>query len=443
LEKFIFSFKIALEAILTNRIRSLLTALGIIFGVSAVIAMLAVGNGAQQEIINQMKLIGVNNIVIDPIVSQKKEQLGIESRSDNNKFSSGLNMLDVENIKEVLPNVKVISPEIEIKTNIVRSGMRRSAKLVGIEMGYFDIYGFEINEGSVFSEANLIKGDPVCIIGRGIATRFFSSESPIGKKIKCGENWLKVIGVLEERHFQDANLESLGIRNANLDVYVPIKTVLIRYRDRTRVTKMNVEQEASKNNENNSAPQNSKFNYHQLDKLVIQLDKTEELAISADILKRMLTRRHHDVIDFEITIPELLLKQQQRTHDIFNIVLGAIAGISLLVGGIGIMNIMLASVLERIKEIGLRIALGAKRNDIIYQFLMESILISLFGGILGVILGVTLSIIVSEFADIPTVISIQSILLSFGVAASVGVLFGIMPAKKAASQNPIESLRYE
>lgn len=441
MEKLIFSFKIALEAILANRVRSLLTALGIIFGVSAVIAMLAVGNGAQQEIINQMKLIGVNNIVIEPLVEQSEEQLGEEQKSDNKKFSPGLNMQDVKNIKEILPNVKIISPEIELETSIIRDGVRRSAKLIGIEPSYFDIYGFKIDEGDVFSEANLIKGDPVCIIGKSIATRFFSNKNPIGKKVKCGSNWLKVIGVLEERHFDDVNLESLGIRNANLDVYVPIRTVLIRYRDRTRVTKVDVEREANKRE--SSSNSNSKYNYHQLDKLVVQLEKTEELGIATKILQRMLKRRHYDVVDFEISIPELLLKQQQRTNDIFNIVLGAIAGISLIVGGIGIMNIMLASVLERIKEIGLRIALGAKRKDIIYQFLMEAILISLFGGILGVILGITLSIIVSEFADIPTVISFQSILISFGVAASVGILFGIMPAKKAASQNPIESLRYE
>lgn len=184
-------------------------------------------------------------------------------------------------------------------------------------------------------------------------------------------------------------------------------------------------------------------NYHQLDRLVVQVEKTELLTPTADVMARMLERRHFDVVDYEVEIPELLLKQQQRTNDIFNYVLGAIAGISLLVGGIGIMNIMLASVLERIKEIGLRLSIGAKKSDIVTQFLFEAVMISVSGGIIGVILGVVLAHLVSQFAEIPTVISISSIVLSFGVAATVGLIFGIAPARKAANQDPITSLRYE
>ncbi|MCV9386003.1 ABC transporter permease [Reichenbachiella ulvae] len=445
-DKIIFSFKIALEAILANRVRSLLTALGIIFGVSAVIAMLAIGNGAQQEIIKQMKLIGVNNIVIQPIVEQKEEQLDGEKKSNgNNKFSPGLHMQDVENMKEVIPGITDMSPEIELESYVVHGGVRRSAKIIGVDTSYFKVYDFEFYKGLPFSSVNLENGDPVCVIGKAIETRFFSQEDPIGKQIKCGGNWLTIVGVLDERHFTDTNLESLGIRNANLDVYIPLQTMLIRFKDRSRVTRHSIDQfrMESQQNDNNQESKTTATNYHQLDKLVVQVDKTEDLTTTSSVIRRMLTRRHNGVVDFEITIPELLLKQQQRTNDIFNIVLGAIAGISLLVGGIGIMNIMLASVMERIKEIGLRIALGAKKKDIILQFLMESILISVFGGLLGIILGIGFSITVSQFADIPTVISFESILLSFGVSASVGVLFGYMPAKRAASQNPIESLRYE
>ena len=184
-------------------------------------------------------------------------------------------------------------------------------------------------------------------------------------------------------------------------------------------------------------------NYHQIDKLTVQVAETQLLTPIAEIISRVLERRHHQVIDFQISIPELLLKQQQRTNQIFNFVLGAIAGISLLVGGIGIMNIMLASVLERIKEIGLRLSLGAKKKDIVTQFLFEAVMISISGGLIGIILGVALALLVSKFADIPTIITFTSVLLSFGVAATVGLIFGIAPAKRAASQDPITSLRYE
>jgi putative ABC transport system permease protein len=189
--------------------------------------------------------------------------------------------------------------------------------------------------------------------------------------------------------------------------------------------------------------QNVSSNYHQLDKIVVQVDETEHLSSTAEIIGRMLLRRHSDVKDFEVTIPELLLKQQQRTRDIFNLVLGAIASISLIVGGIGIMNIMFASVMERIKEIGTRQAIGATRIDIIVQFLSEAVLISVSGGLIGVILGVILSNLITRFADISTIVSFSSVMIAFFVSASVGVIFGYAPAKRASEKDPIESLRYE
>jgi putative ABC transport system permease protein len=233
-----------------------------------------------------------------------------------------------------------------------------------------------------------------------------------------------------------------------MDVYAPIQTVLIRYKNRALITRdmLLKSQRFSRGmiimSGNNEEDQGT-TNYHQIDRLVVQVNKTELLNPIAEVLSRILERRHFHVIDYQITIPELLLKQQQRTNQIFNFVLGAIAGISLLVGGIGIMNIMLASVLERIKEIGLRLALGAKREDIIFQFVFEAIMISITGGLIGIVLGVSLAMLVSNFADIPTIITFSSIILSFGVAATVGLVFGIAPARKAAKQDPIASLRYE
>ena len=229
-----------------------------------------------------------------------------------------------------------------------------------------------------------------------------------------------------------------------MDVYAPLQTVLIRFENRAIITdQMLMEANRAANRQSADDESAKSKNYHQLDKLVIQVGQTEMLTPMAEIINRLLKRRHYETIDYEIEIPELLLKQQQRTNDIFNYVLGAIAGISLLVGGIGIMNIMLASVMERIKEIGLRMSMGAKKQDIVNQFLFEAMMISITGGIIGVILGITFAILVSTLAGIPTVITISSILLSFGVAASVGLVFGIAPARKAAMQDPIQSLRYE
>lgn len=450
------NFYIALDAVIANRLRSVLTALGIIFGVAAVIAMLAIGNGAQQEILEQIKLVGVNNIVVKPVVEQKEESLaggGDAEAKEKKKFSPGLTNRDVQSIKEVIPGIKKISPEIILDTYLIKGGIRRSAKLVGVEPSYFDIFNFQLQEGNMFSERQLTHGLPVCIIGKGIKAKFFPTENPIGKKIKCGSQWLTIIGVLKERYISKSSISKLGIRDYNMDVYAPLQTVLIRYENRDLITESMIRQ-ANRGGggrgiiiiggPNSSSDDDSEnVNYHQIDRMVVQVDETPLLNATADIISRMLERKHFNVVDYEVEIPEMLLKQQQRTNDIFNYVLGAIAGISLLVGGIGIMNIMLASVLERTKEIGLRLSIGAQKKDIITQFLFEAIMISITGGIIGVILGISLAKIVSNFAEIPTVITASSILLSFGVAATVGLIFGIAPARKAANQDPITSLRYE
>ncbi len=451
-DRYLSNVYVALDSVLANKLRSLLTALGIIFGVAAVIAMLAIGNGAQQEILDQIKLVGVNNIVITPIVRQSevdlKEDLG---SSEKEKFSPGLTLRDVNGLVEIIPAVAKISPEILIETYLIKNGTRRSAKLVGVTPNYFEMTNFELAIGSLFNEDQLERGDPVCVIGNSIKVKFFPTESPLGKSIKMGGVWLKVIGVLEERYVSDASISKLGIRDYNMDVYTPIQTVLVRYKNRDLVTESMIRGANSASggrfmmiiggdSDEESKPRE---NYHQIDRLVVQVSETDMLTPTAEVISRYLERRHFGVIDYEITIPELLLKQQQRTNDIFNFVLGAIAGISLLVGGIGIMNIMLASVMERIKEIGLRLSVGARKEDIVMQFLNEAVMISVSGGIIGVVLGISMAAIVSNVAEIPTIISPFSIILSFGVAATVGLIFGIVPAKRAAEQDPITSLRHE
>ncbi len=453
-ERLLANLYIAFDAVLANKVRSLLTALGIIFGVAAVIAMLAIGNGAQQELLEQIKLVGVNNIIIKPVVEQKEDKVQEDvGQREKRKFSPGLTLRDVESIEAIVPGINRVSPEILLETYLIKSGVRRSAKLVGVEPVYFSVLNIDLADGSMFNDEQLKVGAPVCIIGSGIKSKFFPTENPIGKSIKVGPHWLTIVGVLKERFISESSISKLGIRDYNMDVYSPLQTVLVRYVNRDLVKKSSMSAFGGGGGRGRTViiiggtddePEDGPVqNYHQLDRLVIQVNETGQLSSTAEIISRLLQRRHYEVVDYEIEIPELLLKQQQRTNDIFNYVLGAIAGISLLVGGIGIMNIMLASVLERIKEIGLRLSIGAKKTDIIQQFLFEAVMISISGGLIGVILGVSMAYIVSQIAEIPTIVSFASIALSFGVAATVGLVFGIAPARRAAMQDPITSLRYE
>lgn len=438
---------IALDSLGANRLRSFLTALGIIFGVAAVIAMLAIGRGAQAEILDQMKLVGVNNIVIKPKAEDKKEdeqQQQSEEKNNNTKttntkgrFSKGLSIADAESIRRMIPTVASISPEMIQEQDVIYGSKSSKLKVIGIEPSFFHINNINIGAGTSFNQHQLVAGDGVCIIGSDVKRKFFISEDPIGKTIKCGVQWLKIIGVTEEKAISKATKDNLGIRDYNLDIYIPIQTSLIRYKNPSLYLG------AGDNNMWGEQPQPGNTIFHQLDQLVIQVHEAESLSESATIISRMLRRRHNDVLDFEITIPEQLLKQQQKTKDVFNIVLSAIAGISLLVGGIGIMNIMLASVLERTREIGIRMALGAQKKDIVMQFLFEAVLISLTGGIIGVMLGVSGAYLVDKLADIHTIVSGISIFISFVLASAVGLIFGISPARKAAHKNPIECLRHD
>ncbi len=433
-----------IEAIFTNKVKSFLTALGIIFGVAAVISMLAIGNGAQKEILDQIKMVGVNNIIITPsktVIDNEEENTSSDSETQisSKKFSKGLTLLDAQAIEEIIPTVSRVSPVISFNYSAILNGKSKPVVLEGINNKYFELFNISLVEGKLFTNEQMHNGFPVCIIGDNIKNVFFNQENPIGKKIKCGQIWLQVVGVVERRDFTASASDEMGITSTDNKIFIPAKTMIMRFKNRSLVRADEVEElMASRDEDQNS----QKENLNQLDKIIVQVENTEHLSASADVIRRMLLRRHNQLYDFEVTIPELLLKQQQRTKKIFNIVLGVIAGISLIVGGIGIMNIMLASVMERIREIGVRQAIGASRKDIIIQFLSESTIISVSGGIIGIILGVVLSKTITAVFDIKTIVSIFSIVISFGVSVLVGVTFGYIPAKRAAEQDPVNSLRY-
>ena len=456
LERYKYIFNIALEAVFLNKFRSILTALGIIFGVAAVITMMAIGNGAKKEILDQMKLVGVNNILIVPI-SEKQKNTSSQSGNQNSqaseqntdknkgKFSPGLSLKDAEAIKEFIPTVSKVSPEVIYETDIVKDGVKTSSKFVGVTPEFFHVFALDLQEGQMFNDEQLKDGKAVCIIGPVIKSKFFPTEKAEGKDIKCGPIWLRIIGVLKKREVSQSSIDNLGISDYNNSVYAPIQTLLRRFRDRSMITAASIHGSNDYSDDNNgmNIDVGADKSFSQIDKIVVQVKESSEIGPTVEILKKMMIRRHAGVEDVEIKVPELLLKQEQRTKDIFNIVLGAIASISLLVGGIGIMNIMLASVMERIKEIGIRQAIGATKRDIVLQFLTEATLLSISGGMIGIILGLALSKIIMELTDILTIVSPLSVIISFGVSASVGIIFGYMPSQKAARQDPVESLRHE
>ena len=387
-----FSARTGLDALGHNKLRAGLTSLGILFGVASVIAMLAVGKGAEQEILEQMRMLGVNNIIVTPIIEQKEGKVeAAEERKETKRFTPGLTYLDAQSIARTIPAVAATSGEVVLNSVITREGRHRSGKLVGVDSSYFTLMNLHLAQGAGFAARHFGAAAPVAIIGQGVKSRFFTTEDPIGRTIKVGSQWLTVLGVLENRQVAQETAQRLGIRDANMDVYVPLPTMLLRYRNRAEVSQSEMERSSrgfvQTDSIDDDATRAEKRNYHQLDKIIVHVAEAPVVPSVADVVRRMLTRRHNQVVDFEIVVPELLLKQEQRTKTIFNIVLGAIASISLIVGGIGIMNIMLASVLERIREIGVRRATGARQKDILAQFLSEAVLISLAGGVAGILVG--------------------------------------------------------
>lgn len=438
---YLMNLGIAFEAVFLNKVRTSLTALGIIFGVAAVIAMLAIGNGAKQEVLEQMKMIGVNNIIIKAkqieIKVGSKPSDETEQDKDNKSkenLSPGLNIQEAFAIKRIIPTVKYVSVETKKETTFIVKDNHFKGELSGVSSDFFKIFQISMEEGYTPSETNFKSGDQVCVIGHNVKSRLFPTSNALGEQIKCGRHWYKIIGVMNVRGKAMGVGASAGVDEFDQNVYIPIQSYLKRHNDKSIITKLKLSQYDDEDIDPNR---------NQVDNIVVQVEDPKYLRPSADLIDRMLKRKHSQAEDYSISVPELLLKQEQKTRNIFNIVLGAIASISLIVGGIGIMNIMLASVLERTKEIGIRRSIGARASDVVFQFLSEAAIISLFGGLIGVILGIVLAFVISKATDIPTIVSWFSVIISFMVSAAVGIVFGIMPAKKAADNDIVDSLRYE
>ncbi len=406
------SFTIGLEGIRSHKLRSLLTMLGIIFGVGAVIAMLSIGEGAKQEALEQISQLGISNIIIQDF--QIKDP---DKTKEGSNFSRGLSMEDAEAVFAICPLVEQVVPQKEISTPITFGSEKSNGMAIGVTPEYINIMNDYVKEGTFFDYDHMKNSARVCVLGSGVKRELFYFQNAVGKKIKLGTIWFTVIGVMEDKTVNTSGGSTIRIRDLNQDVYIPLTTALKRF-SRQKLSS-------------------------EIDQITAKVVDPVRIREAANIVKGIVKKRHYSVEDFQIVIPEELLKQSQRTQKIFNIVMGAIAGISLLVGGIGIMNIMLATVLERTREIGIRRAVGATRNDILGQFIIEALLLSVVGGLMGIVLGFLMTKIITYYASWKTIVSIYSVFLAFGVSASIGMIFGIYPAKKASGLDPIESLRYE
>ncbi len=406
--------KMGLSSLLVHKLRSLLTMLGMIFGVGAVVAMLSITEGAQKEMMSYIDLLGVNNIIIEA-----KEAVDRNELQARRAISPGMSFRDFRSITENVQGIEHLTPRKRFKPQKVlpKTGAEPPI-LIGVLPNYMAINSLRVMEGRFFNDEDNDRSNPVCVLGEAAKVNLLGFDPAVGKFVKINDTWLQVVGVLAPQATADS-VEGLEVASGNNLVIAPLNTVMRRFEDSNSYLK------------------------DEIDGMYIRVKNGTDSIETSNIINAILTATHKDAGDFAITVPAGLLEQRRRTGFIFNIVMICIAGISLLVGGIGIMNIMLATVLERTREIGIRRAIGAKQKDIIRQFLTEAVLISIMGGLLGIIFGVTLAHIIASAAGWSTVVTTGSIAVAFGVSCGIGLVFGIYPAMQAARLDPIEAIRYE
>ncbi len=412
------TFALSLVGLTSHKLRTCLTMLGIIFGVAAVIAMLSIGEGAKQEALDQISQMGIHNIVVQHWDKSEDQEEEEESGDSDQNLSRGLTRDDARSIAEICPLVAIVTPqrEIQVKAQVGSNEFRTMA--VGTVPEYLEVLNARMGRGVFFTQDDMSQSRRVCALGSEAKHALFLFEEAIGQRLKIRNQWFTVVGVIEDKGAAAGKIGGvLEVRNTDEDIYIPLTALLRRFK---------------------WEPGDA-----ELTQITIKVADPERLQEAAYITRAILKRRHRGVDDFKIAIPEELMRQSQRTQHIFNVVMGCIAGISLLVGGIGIMNIMLASVLERTREIGIRRAMGARRQDILAQFMVEALLVSLIGGLIGVMVGYGLPFAITLYAGWRTIVEPWSIILAFGVSAAIGIGFGIYPARQAAFLNPIDALRYE
>jgi putative ABC transport system permease protein len=404
-----------LDNLRSHKLRSLLTMLGMIFGVAAVVAMLSIGAGARQEIIAFIEQLGVRNIIVEARETSDRQAL-----QKIRKLSAGLSLQDLRVIGANVDGLAATSARKRLTpTKVLPRPQGEVPVVYGVAPAYADLAGLKVASGRFFDATDNDEATAVAVLGQAAAAALFGADNPVGQFVKVNEQWFRVIGVAGAQLAVQADLGGLPAVDRNNIIYVPLMAALLRLEDAQSWQK------------------------DEIDGIYLNLAGNADVNATGALVRGMLDTLHRNAGDFTVVVPAELLAEQQRTRRIFEVVMVAIASISLLVGGIGIMNIMLASVLERTREIGVRRAVGARRLDVIRQFLVETTLITTTGGALGVFLGVGLAELVGRFAGWSTIITPGSIILAFAVSVSVGLVFGVYPAMRAARLDPVQALHYE
>jgi putative ABC transport system permease protein len=416
------TLRLAVKSLWLHRLRSLLTVLGIVFGVCSVIAMLAIGEGASFEAQEQIKNLGSQNIILHS-VKPPEEQKVSEKGSQSYVLQYGLTYRDIKSIRSTIPGVAILVPGRIMHEYVWNISRRVDLDIVATVPWYPEMRNHPVARGRFFTDADMEASTSVCVLGADAAEVLFPLESPLGRDVRVGGDYYRVIGVMEPR---GKGVSLAGAKAAAQEIFIPLETAKTRYGEvliKFRSGSMSAERV-------------------QLHEVTLKVASREQVLQVAEAVKAVL-KHHHKKRDYEIVVPLELLKRAERTKQIFNIVLGSIAAISLLVGGIGIMNIMLATVTERTREIGIRRALGARRRDIVSHFLVEAVMLSGTGGLFGVVLGIAIPWLVTWFAAMKTIITLWSPLLAFSISGLVGIAFGLYPALRAANMDPVEALRHE
>ncbi|MEM7146031.1 MAG: ABC transporter permease [Verrucomicrobiota bacterium] len=426
------SVLLGLKSLWMRKLRSLLTALGIVFGVSSVIAMLSIGEGASYEAQLQIKQLGSQNVIIRSV---KPPETNAATETETTYIAEyGLTVSDLNQIRDTVPGISIVVPARSIRNFVWHYARNAECDIMGTVPWFPEMRNLPLTAGRFFSDIEMRNRVNVCVLSDSAAQELFPLESPVGKTVRLEGTYLRVIGITSDSPQLDAD-SNIGNSSSTTDtadqdqnhqLLMPLSTMLERFGD--------------------IIFQRSAGGYSwekvELHEVVVKCDDPDAVVANANAIRHILESNHKEP-DYEIIVPIELLRQAERTKQIFNIVLGSIAAISLIVGGIGIMNIMLANVTERTREIGVRRALGAKRADIIFQFLVETVILSGAGGIIGVALGLAIPFLVSQVAGMTTIVGIGAPILAFTISVLTGIIFGIYPAKRAADLNPVEALRHE